>query len=331
MRDGRLAGPELAGFARHMSNCRTCADEAKAFEGLAEALRVGSAGENRDELHVARERTRLLAAFDHSLVSSEHGRGPWLLPFATAIAVFCGVLLFVRSPPREPRQTRSDAVIRADASAVWSQHVDGDVETVVLERGALAIHVDHSPSRRGRFVVQLPDGELEDIGTTFVVSAADGRTTRVVVQDGSVLLRLRNRPPVALNAGQTWTSEVGLPAKVEPVTDVPPPVKVEQLRVERAPTPRPPAPLAPATRDPSVEFRAAVRLLEAGDACAAGADFATFVRTHPRDARAEDAAYLRIIALQRCGSDEGMKAAAREYLSSYPTGFRRAEVERLSR
>ena len=50
----------------------------------------------------------------------------------------------------------------------------------------------------------LPDGELEDIGTTFTVSAEDGRTTRVAVQEGSVVLRIHGQPPVAIGPGETW-------------------------------------------------------------------------------------------------------------------------------
>jgi hypothetical protein len=45
---------------------------------------------------------------------------------------------------------------------------------------------------------------------------------------------------------------------------------------------------------------------------------------------AEDAAYLRIIALQRLGAGGETRRAAETYLQRFPTGFRRAEVERLA-
>jgi len=79
------------------------------------------------------------------------------------------------------------------------------------------------------------------------------------------------------------------------------------------------------------DFRAAMVALDHDDNRAAAAHFADFGAKHPRDARAEDAAYLRVIALQRAGDVYNMKQAAREYLRRYPTGFRRAEVETLSR
>jgi TolA-binding protein len=71
--------------------------------------------------------------------------------------------------------------------------------------------------------------------------------------------------------------------------------------------------------------------LDAGDNAGAAAAFASFIATHPRDPRAEDAAYLRIIAFRRSGDEAGMKQAAEEYLRRYPSGFRHAEVGTLSR
>jgi hypothetical protein len=56
-----------------------------------------------------------------------------------------------------------------------------------------------------------------------------------------------------------------------------------------------------------------------------------FLEQYPRDSRSEDAAYLRVLALRRSGDDSAMKAAAYEYLSRYQAGFRRSEVESLTR
>ena len=71
--------------------------------------------------------------------------------------------------------------------------------------------------------------------------------------------------------------------------------------------------------------------LNAGNSGEAAAAFGGFFAKHPRDPRAEDAAYLRIIAYQRSGDSSAMKDAALAYLRRYPKGFRRAEAERLSR
>ncbi len=53
--------------------------------------------------------------------------------------------------------------------------------------------------------------------------------------------------------------------------------------------------------------------------------------THPRDPRVEDAAYLRVLALQRAGDEAGLQAAGRDYLRRHPNGFRRSEIEALLR
>jgi outer membrane protein assembly factor BamD (BamD/ComL family) len=72
-------------------------------------------------------------------------------------------------------------------------------------------------------------------------------------------------------------------------------------------------------------------LLDDGEDARAATAFSTFIAKHPSDPRAEDAAYLRVIALQRAGSAVDMKEAAEDYLRRYPAGFRRSEVERLAR
>jgi TolA-binding protein len=222
--------------------------------------------------------------------------------------------------------------VHADGSAEWSRHVEGSVEKVVLVQGALSIRVEDSPAKR-RLLVVLPDGELEDIGTTFTVSAEAGRTTRVSVESGSVVLRLRGKSLVALGAGQTWVPEPPAPPEAQPTSEAEPPPPAEPSesiarlpRSERAHTP-----VATALPEPpaSLDFRAAMALLDAGHHRKAAARFAAFVSQHAGDARVEDATYLRVIALQRAGDTAAMQGAAREYLRRHPNGFRRAEVAAL--
>ena len=81
-----------------------------------------------------------------------------------------------------------------------------------------------------------------------------------------------------------------------------------------------------------MDFRAAVAVLDAGANRQAAAAFARFLVEHPRDPRAEDAAYLRVIALQRSSADEAvddgaddagaeMTRAARELPAALPDGI----------
>jgi len=217
---------------------------------------------------------------------------------------------------------------------VWSRRADGDRDEIVLVQGALSIHVEHAAPGRRQLLVLLPDGELEDTGTTFTVIAAGGQTTRVAVQDGSVVLRIRGRPPLAIRAGDAWTRDARTAAPVD-VGAAPPSGPAAERGATAAPARSAPrhslAGRASALPDPSVDFRAAMAVLDVGANREAAAAFASFLVRHPRDPRAEDAAYLRVIALQRCAAEGDMRRAAAEYLRLYPAGFRRAEVERLSR
>jgi FecR-like protein/putative zinc finger protein len=337
MRDGRLTGAERASFERHVTVCPSCSREVKACEALAKSLRASPPDQTAaDELRVRRERIRLLAAFDRALLAPRRSwsMGPRVLwPVAVAALVFA-ILLFPRVRPAEAPTHASSPVVHADSTAMWAERMVGNRENVVLERGALWIHVGHS-SGEGRLLVVLPDGELEDIGTTFTVSADDGHTTRVAVEEGHVVLRLRGRAAIALGPGDTWIPDPR-PVASAWASAAPPAAPAPAAWLDRsersAPSPRPSASLAsPPAPDPSVDFRAAMAVLDVGDNHQAAAAFANFLEKHPRDARAEDAAYLRVIALQRSGDGAGMKQAVLEYLGRYPAGFRHAEVEHLSR
>jgi|CZKU01.1.fsa_nt_gi hypothetical protein len=335
MRDGRLTGAERVSFERHVAICPACSREVQSLEALGESLRAGPPA--ADELHARRERTRLLAAFDRELVAPKRswnlGQRP-LWPAAVAALVVATLFVQrVRRSAEAPAHT-SSAVVHADSTAVWTERMAGDRKNIVLERGALWIHVDHS-SGEGRLLVVLPDGELEDIGTTFTLSADDGHTTRVAVQEGHVVLRLRGQAAIALGPGDTWIPEprpaASARARSTSSADPAPTTRIDPDE-RRTPSPRSSASFAPSSAsDPSVDFRAAMAALDVGDNHQAAAAFADFLGKHPRDPRSEDAAYLRVVALQRSGDSAGMKQAAIEYLRRYPAGFREAEVEPLSR
>jgi hypothetical protein len=337
LRDGRLGGAERRSFERHLGACSVCAREAQSLEKLAEAVRRGADEQGRrDELRLWRERSRLLAAFDGALVSSKHRfhvRRSVLWPTATA-GIVAAIVIFGhgRSAIEPLRETRTS--IHADGGTVWSKRIgNADRQEITLERGVLRIHVEHAPGSGG-VVVRLPDGELEDVGTTFSVSVEGMHTTRVEVEEGEVALRLHGRPSVEIEAGNVWIPEA--PAVIEPAIPAPA-SQVEaprerdrsafrsstrSVRFREAP--------AVATPDPLVDFRTASEALRAGDNRHAAAAFTRFLADHPRDPMAEDAAYLRVIALQRMGAEDDMRRAAEAYLERFPSGFRHAEVQRLA-
>jgi hypothetical protein len=355
LRDGRLSGAELTRFQSHLGMCAECAREARTLRALAEALRAPTSTVEADELHVRRERTRLLAAFDGRLVPARtHRPRVGRLAVATALLALLGtlgvVLWLARPVPSVVQSAAPEAVqIHADSSARWSRRVEHQLDRIVLESGALSIRVDHTAAQR-RLLVILPDGELEDIGTTFSVSADAGQTTRVTVQDGSVVLRLHGKPPIALGAGDSWSPPAMPPAAASasaaPAGPTPRSAAATPPAAEPAPSAEQPAPSAeqpapsaeqPAPSaeqpapDPSADFRAALAAFNRGNNAQAAALFSVFLGEHPRDARAEDAAYLRVLALQRSGNAAATERAARDYLARYPRGFRQAEVEALAR
>lgn len=373
LRDGRLSGVELSRFQSHLGVCAVCAAEAAALEALARRLRSEPRSAEGDELRVRRERTRLLAAFDAGLLP-EPRRGvekPWFAwTLASALLSLLGVLAWALWLPRvapvaqSPAEPPPGVSVRAERSAQWSRRVEGQLETVVLQSGVLAIHVDRAVTQR-RLLVVLPDGELEDVGTTFSVSADAGRTTRVLVQDGSVVLRLRGKPALVLGAGEAW-SAASMPLEMPPPPDsaVAPPAPPSALPSSRGARASPASPIAsgtsagranagaaattangsanpPATQvapaaasaelTSSTAFRAAMTAFNSGDNARAEALFSHFLAQHPRDPHAEDAAYLRILSLQRRGDGAGTRQAARDYLARFPRGFRHAEVDALLR
>jgi TolA-binding protein len=339
LRDGRLTGVELMRFQSHLGVCGACAREARALQVLGEALAAPPSLAEPDELHVRRERVRLLAAFDASLVPAPRSSRARLWLGSAAAVVVLAALAFVLGPPRHASPSASRAlakspepvVIRADSSAKWSRRVENQLDKVVLESGALSIRVDHTASQR-RLLVILPDGELEDIGTTFSVSADAGHTTRVTVQDGSVVLRLHGRPSLALGAGDSWSPQ---PALTTPIASSTPQPPMAATPTPSSVKPAPSASAAPTLDTPdldaSADFRAAMAAFDSGDNARAAARFASFLTEHARDAHAEDAAYLRVLALQRTGNSPATRQAAQDYLTRYPHGFRHAEVEALSR
>lgn len=335
LRDGRLGGAERRSFERHLGACTVCAREARSLETLAEAVRRDVHEAGRDELHLWRERSRLLAALDGALVSSKGTQARRLLLWPTAVAAIAvAITVFWHGRPTVEPLRASRTSIRADGGTVWSKRTGNDNrEEIALERGVLRIHVEHAAGGGG-VLVRLPDGELEDLGTTFSVSADGEHTTRVEVAQGKVALRLHARLSIEIEAGRVWLPDG--PAIVPPATTGPA-LQVEPPRDRDRSAPRVSArslrsqATMVAAPDPLVDFRTASAALRAGENGQAAAAFARFLADHAGDPMAEDAAYLRVIALQRMGAEGDMKRAAEDYLERFPGGFRHAEIEPLAR
>jgi hypothetical protein len=346
-RDGRLVGSEASTVERHIATCPSCAAESKRLEALGRALRRLPVSEP-DPLTARREKQRLLAAADASLVAPQRRRWVPLVAIATVLAAAAGVLAWRAHRASAPSSALAASVTPGDG-ARWSRTEDGHRETITLDEGSLALHVRHA-SPEDRVVVLVPDGEIEDRGTVFSVDVSQHHTTRVSVEEGSVTFRRAGQPPVFLEKGQSWSDKelmlAAAPNAVAPSREVAPsdsptraPAPTEPAResVEAPSAPRAASPsrARPATPSPRVaassEFRAGFLAIEEGNNGDATKHLSSELDAAKDASRAEDAAYLRIIALARANARDKARALAREYLRTFPRGFRRAEVEEIAR
>src|SRR6187549_2942042 len=128
LRDGRLAGPEIARVRAHAGLCPVCAAEAEALDALARALR-SSARAERDELHVRRERTRLLGAFDARLVQALRGgrsRAWWAAVAAVVVVSSVAALGVTLATSRLERARRATVATLAKPAEAVSIRVEGN-------------------------------------------------------------------------------------------------------------------------------------------------------------------------------------------------------------
>src|SRR5262249_38671353 len=156
-----------------------------------------------------------------------------------------------------------------------------------------------------RFIVRTRDAEVEVRGTRFDVEAADGRIRRVEVQEGKVEVRFHDdRWLVA--AGSSWTAPAERAVEATIAQPAMEPQPLPTAASERTPNTgvtasATAAPNAPPLDEASRAFAEGVTMIERGDYAAAAAKLDGFSAGHPGDARADDAAFLAIVALQRAG------------------------------
>lgn len=310
LRDGRVDGAERAKAARHIETCSECAQEHAELERLACELR--DATEHVDELRVRRMRPAVLRAAE--LARSTGGDAPaprarhalWIAAVAAALVLAVLGWRWRRVEPPAVATTSpppsAAAVVEAaqEGAGRWTRTTTSEAEQILLDDGTLRVRVRRPPGSK-RVIVRVPDGELEDIGTVFFVTVVHGRTQRVGVDEGRVVLRLAGSSPFVLSAGETWErpEETASPAKG---VANPTPVATHS---------GPPRPVPTAVgRPPAIATSA-----EAG--AGGGSE--------------EDEAYLRVIQLTRAGRREEARTAAIEYLRRFPDGFRREEVGRVAR
>jgi hypothetical protein len=343
-REGRLGEPDAASFERHLRSCGTCAELRQGDEKLRGLARRIGLGERDvpDALRLRRLRRRILndAALDRG--GEPRGRGATWLAGAVAVAILAGVAWSKRHvpatavaaatpvtsqravPPRvdaPPPPDTADPPAPAWAGTVsptdgarWSRSRESEVERVRLEAGSLSIHVRHQQPGE-RFLVVLPDGDLEVRGTTFDVAVKDDRTRAVHVTEGVVELRIAGLPVRRLEAGGSWSFQAPLAANpASPATS---------------------ARKTPYGDDGAADYANALRALGAGDNEGASSALRAFVISHPGAPQTEDATFLEAVALARAGRIDAAGNAAEEHLARFPESFHRRDalvlIERAAR
>ncbi len=192
------------------------------------------------------------------------------------------------------------------------------------------------------------------------VEAAGSKVRAVSVQEGKAEIRYGGAV-FELSAGSAWSPPLAAPpTAVDPPAAAPALAPTPDPRLGRASihgagstsaargasTPVAPTaaeahtsePFAPAVTPPeppkvepgATDFADAVHLFERGDSPSAARRLAELSRAHPDDGRAEDSAFLGILALQRTGKTAEAAAAAQRYLQAYPSGYRRAEAAKIA-
>jgi hypothetical protein len=325
VREGRLSAADGASFLRHARTCADCRDAVARDDRLRELGRAWPA-EAPAELVLRRVRARVLrAAANAPAPVGASGRRRLAVGLALAAGLIGPVVVASLHRGRRsdvapasaslpaapmPVATAFAGSVLGAPSARWTQTRAGGLERVHLVAGTVAIHV--RPQVAGeRFLVELPDGELEVRGTTFQVAVESEVTTRVHVDEGTVELRLRGEPEQALVGGSTWS---GAALRVAPVTPAPTAVAGAGRR----------APAPPATSLDA--YAGAMKLLQAGRAEDAASAFHEFASAHPEAPQAEDASFLEALALARAGRRDAAGLAAEHHLTSFPRSFHRRDA-----
>lgn len=342
--DGRLDGPERLSFEKHARSCTTCGQAVAALAELRERMRLVPALASTPLEH-RRLRAALLSRANSRTLEASAVGGPWsrrglvlAMGGLLAVAVLLARVAFF-GPPREEAAGPPPFFEVADIDgADWSSEVVGSAVHVRLAAGTASFHVEHTKGRQ-RFLLHTPDGQIEVHGTRFHVEVDQGTTRRVRVAEGVVSLRVRSEPEIWLRAGEEWRAARSDTAMAAPAASDPPNV-VAPLPEQAAQASKSEDGVAAKRKGTDADraasggdrdaFASAVSAFRSGKFRRAEQLFDVFLSQAPRDARAEDAWFLKAVARSRSGDREGASRLSRDYLQRFPNGLRRREAEQLA-
>jgi hypothetical protein len=343
--DGRLDGPERLSFEKHARSCSACAMELAALVQLRETVQRTPALSSTPLAH-RRLRADLLRRANARAV--QRSGVMWSRRFMWfAAAVSLGAIAAIIHPllGRLHQASSSTNLELGPPSfevddidgAEWSSETIGSAIHARLALGTASFHVQHGRPGQ-RFLLQMPDGQIEVHGTRFRVEVRSGVTSRVEVSEGVVTLRLRDQPERLLRAGEAWDAASAREAEAAggPIAfDTAGESATLLLDENDASTPadRSGAGSVPSSRPHAAAhdtFAAAVTAFRNGNYRKAERMLDRFLEESPRDARIEDAWFMKAVARSRSGDTEGAAELAQTYLFRFPRGLRRLEAEKLA-
>jgi hypothetical protein len=359
-------------IASHVQVCMYCAAEAERLEHVATAIRHIPVREP-SALVVRIQRRKLLEEAARQQPTANRfksGMRVRRLPVAYALVAAAAVVLAlfgarrfankavpVAQPAPAPAadMLASEIEVRAMPETRWSKRSEPPVELIALEQGALWTKITHKHPHPP-VLFRVPDGQIEDIGTTFTVAVQGGETQRVAVEDGAVLVRLRGLKEIHLSAGEVWERKTGTgssgSAAPQPVVDsTPAPAPVEaqppsdlvsssdnaaQAAADTASADDQAAKAKARAKAAKKAAAAEHRLLKKGETALGAGHYSEAVRVfekfdamYPHSILAEDSAYLKALSFTKAGQTDDARAAAQDYLARFPDGFRQKEVRQL--
>lgn len=196
LEDGRLDEDDASSFERHAAGCAECEAELSSLRALrSEMLPVDVPRLSDLQRHAQRQEVLRRA---NGLTTRAPARRTWVIAATVAAAAAAGIAFGwprMAAPP-----SRFEVVDVTHAR--WHAETDGATSRVNLSGGTALFQVE-KVKPEARFLVQLPDGEIEVRGTRFVVDVQEGHTRSVVVTEGIVALRIGGGEAL-LRAGDRW-------------------------------------------------------------------------------------------------------------------------------
>lgn len=341
--DGRLDPETEAAALSHARGCATCGALERSLRSLRETL--GSLPAPAiDAAAAQRVRAEVMAGAQREVRGPSTAVRRALAVAAAVTAVLLGGSMIRRASASRTATAAAGGIdlagagtLRPERGAVYRVERAGPDTRIGLTEGTIHLAVVRR-RRSERFVVALTDAEVEVRGTRFAVDAHEGHLRRVRVTDGLVAVRRAGQAERFIAAGGTLEvtdATAAAPAAATlsvMVPDVATPEAGPTTAAAPHAEPSRPAASAAAGAATSRDFRAGALAYVRGEPTEAAAALQRFLAAAPaRDPRREDARYVLVLALD-ASHEAGAERAAREYLSEFPRGLRRAEVTvRLTR